>query len=212
MESKKTLLVGCGINYAFNNAFKDINSFYRSNFSYTEILPQMFNDPKNTSELKSKFQNYLNNHNNLNLEVFLRYGFADAIGSLSEKEREEIKNEFIRILGKNHRDITFKLPIQDEDFQSFKENLKAFNRIYTTNFDLKLYYLMAKPKLKLFDIFKDGFCEKLKCEGLDIHLFKAKSTPWSLVYLHGSMHLLNNPETGFDALKIAKVQSGCVFA
>ncbi|HHU0128951.1 TPA: DUF4917 family protein, partial [Legionella pneumophila] len=206
MESNKTLLVGCGINYAFNDAFKERNSFYRSNFSYTEILPQMFNDPSDTSELKSKFKKYLNNHNKPDLEEFLRYDFAGAIGSLCEKERAEINNEFIRVLGKNHRDITFKLPIQDEDFQSFKENLKAFNRIYTTNFDLKLYYLMAK--LKLFDRFKDGFCEKLKCEGLDIQLFNTKSTPWSLVYLHGSMHLLNNPETGFDALKIAKVQSG----
>jgi hypothetical protein len=67
---------------------------------------------------------------------------------------------------------------------------------------------MAKPELKLFDRFKDGFCEKLKCEGFDIHLFKAKSLPWSLVYLHGSMHLLSHPETDFDALKIAKTQSG----
>ncbi|HAT5058755.1 TPA: DUF4917 family protein, partial [Legionella pneumophila] len=74
------------------------------------------------------------------------------------------------------------------------------------NFDLKLYFLMAK--LKLFDGFKDGFCEKLKCESLDIHLFNTKSTPWSLVYLHGSMHLLSKLEKDFDALKLANVQSG----
>lgn len=207
MESNKTLLIGCGINIAFNHAFKVKSSFFRSNFTYAAILPKMFNNTSDSCELKSKFKIYLNNYNN-DLEEFLRYDFSGAIGSLCEKEREEIKNEFIRILGKNHRDPTFKLPLQDEDFQSFKENLIAFNCIYTTNFDLKLYYLMAKPDLKLFDRFKDGFWKKLKCEGLDIHLFKYGAKPWSLVYLHGSMHLLRLRYPDTDALKIAKVQSG----
>jgi hypothetical protein len=100
----------------------------------------------------------------------------------------------------NHRDLPFKLAIQDSDFQYFKINLKAFNYIYTTNFDLKLYYLMAK--LKLFDEFKDGFWIKDVFEGFDIHWFNAKS---NLIYLHGSMHLIRMND---DALKIAKVQSG----
>lgn len=205
MVSNKTLIVGCGINYAFNRAFKKENSFLGSNFSYKEILPKMFNDRNEAWELKSKLKIYLNNNKN-DLEEFLRYDFAGATGTLCENEKEEIKKEFIRILGMNHRDIPFRLAIQDSDFSYFKENLKAFNCIYTTNFDLKLYYLMAK--LKLFDRFKDGFCEKLTCEGLNIHLFNAGLISWSLVYLHGSMHLLSHPETDFDALKIAKVQSG----
>lgn len=146
------------------------------------------------------------NNNKNDLEEFLRYDFVGATGSLCENEKEEIKKEFIRILGMNHRNLSFRLAIQDSDFLYFKENLKALDCIYTTDFDLKLYYLMAK--LKLFDGFKDGFCEKLKCEGLDIHLFNASSTPWSLVYLHGSMHLLSKPEKAFDALKLANVQSG----
>ncbi|HAT1927502.1 TPA: DUF4917 family protein [Legionella pneumophila] len=206
MESNMTLIVGCGINYAFNHTFnQNNNSFLRSNFSYKEILPKMFNDKSDTCELKSKLKSYLNNHDN-DLEEFLRYDFAGAIGTLCENEKEEIKKEFIRILGMNHRDIPFRLAIQDLDFSYFKENLKGFNCIYTINFDLKLYFLMAK--LKLFDGFKDGFCEKLKCESLDIHLFNARSTPWSLVYLHGSMHLLSKPEKDFNALKLANVQSG----
>ncbi|MFO2554127.1 hypothetical protein SC029_15295 [Legionella pneumophila serogroup 1] len=134
-----TLIVGCGINYAFNHAFnQNNNSFLRSNFSYKEILPEMFNDKSNTYELKSKLKNYLNNHNN-DLEEFLRYDFAGATGTLCENEKEEIKKEFIRILGMNHRDIPFRLAIQDSDFSYFKENLKGFNCIYTTNFDLKCY-------------------------------------------------------------------------
>lgn len=58
MESNKTLIVGCGINYAFNAAFnQNNNSFLGSNFSYKQILPKMFNDKSDTSELESKFKN-----------------------------------------------------------------------------------------------------------------------------------------------------------
>ena len=98
MESSKTLLVGCGINHAFNDAFKqNNNSFLRSKFTYKEILLEMFNDTSDTCELKSKFKHYSDNHkSDLNLEEFLRYDFADDIGSLCEKEREEVKNEFIK--------------------------------------------------------------------------------------------------------------------
>ena len=85
MESNKTLLVGCGINHAFNHAFnQNKNSFLHSKFTYEEILPKMFNDTSDTCELKLKFKNYLNNHKN-DLEEFLRYNFAGAIGTTSAR-------------------------------------------------------------------------------------------------------------------------------
>ncbi|WP_052117698.1 DUF4917 family protein [Legionella norrlandica] len=216
MESNKTLLVGCGINIAFNQAFNVKSSFFRSNFTYAEILPTMFNDTSDSCDLKSKFKMYLNNYNN-DLEEFLRYDFSSAIGSLCENEREEIKNEFIRILGQNHREPTFKLSLQDGDFQPFKENVKAYNRIYTTNFDLKLYFLMAKLELfgnknNKYKSFNDCFYlrKNENCNVGDFEIYPFNETNpkfWSLVYLHGSMHLFSHSETGFDALKIANVQS-----
>jgi len=220
MESNKTLLVGCGINCAFNQAFnQNKNSFLRSNFSYKEILPKMFNETSGACELKLKFKIYLNNHKD-DLEEFLRYDFSGADGFLCEEEREEIKKEFIKILGQNHHDLTLRRAIQeDENFLNFQENIKTLNCIYTTNFDLKLYYLMAELKLfgnknNNYQLFCDSFYGGSKnCIVNDIPTLsfqEQRSKPSSLIYLHGSMHLFSDSGNGDDVprtLKIVNVDS-----
>ncbi|AWN73818.1 DUF4917 domain-containing protein [Legionella anisa] len=218
-DIKPTLLVGCGINYAFNDFYPDNNKFLRSSFSYSEILPDMFKKTNYMSKLKSKFKIYLNGNGN-DLEEFLRYEFDGAKGSLSEKEKEETKNEFIKILGENHRRLTFRRALSDQNiFDSFKKNLMDFDCIYTTNFDLKLYYLMNELNLfgnkkNNYTLFNDCFYPKKNenCSVGDCKLypFNESSKIWSLIYLHGSMHLFSHSKNDDKSLivkKIAKVQS-----
>ncbi len=73
------------------------------------------------------------------------------------------------------------------------ENLKEFDKIFTLNYDLVLYWLLMEENLGLRENFSDGFCDRflqedsLGCELLRFYQDR-KNT---LFYLHGALHLFN---------------------
>jgi hypothetical protein len=93
-----------------------------------------------------------------------------------------------------------------------KGNLKKFNRIYSLNYDLILYWLInhGEGENKLTNHLKDGFCRKdmhieLNSDSdLELHLIPFSGTNnnrTTIHFLHGALHLLDRENESFKIFR-----------
>jgi len=80
--------------------------------------------------------------------------------------------------------------VDGNKLRACKEWLDLFQRVFTTNFDLLLYWVSAKTALQLHfnDQLKDGFGTDEHYAGLRTHP-SSNTGRQNLFYLHGAMHL-----------------------
>lgn len=219
--TKPTILIGNGINHGFYDWIDKIKAdqdkgshknemdllTIRRRFSYCEIIKQM-NIENPSLNIPKKFQD---------IEKYLQ--------TIHDSERKhKITSYFISALDNMHYCLynDLKKLNKENKFDIFIKNIKQFSSIYTTNFDLKLYYLMKI--LNLFGNKSKGYKNRFndcfysyengdnKYEGFSIHQFMngRKNIPLNLHYLHGAMHLscvdINHDKQGI--FKLANVNGG----
>ncbi len=179
--NNKTIIIGNGINCAFNTLIDtnilDKNPLAKRRFSYDEIIKEMFQagDPRRSYNDVEK--------------LLLECG--------DNRERTEVIKLFIDVLSKMHLGLSEDLStvLDDNKKTIFKNNIHNFNKIYTTNFDLKLYYLFIR--LQLFNDIKHNYKDSFSTPYNSIsnnysyrEYTEAYNTATNYFYLHGAIHLL----------------------
>ena len=185
LESKKpTLLAGNGLSIAFYDKFH-----------YDYLLEEA--DGDEIDSMKRLFREL----GTTNFETVLRFAWGtrltlealeEAVPDQVRDLRERLQKAFVEALKKVH-------PVTpaEQEFKTCQDNarrfLSCFEALFTTNYDLLLYWTdCANEKQPQFS---DGFG---KCDGE--LLFKDKFVGKSMWYLHGALHLV--PETPFVLRKL----------
>ncbi|MAZ40085.1 MAG: hypothetical protein CMF49_08180 [Legionellales bacterium] len=247
---KPSILIGNGFNIALSEINKNliINLDYQT--ICNEVCSRLEKiDTQNDSDAvitnKKILVNFLKNSKNLgqyDLEFLLhilqemRESFPFMIDAYGSKvaDHENLLIAQIKLLKETVLDV-----IVDEKFhpaysnvfddEIIKQcdyvticanNLKCFERIFTINYDLILYWLFNKENL--FDKgsaesdkkngFRDGFSRRecylnQESQKKDYRLYgvSLNSNHWDFFYLHGAFHLLQTAETAF---KLVNSQGG----
>lgn len=121
------------------------------------------------------------------------------IQELLSNDSENLKKYLVEIITNNHPEkIT---EIENYRFDSTMSFLENFEKIYTLNYDLLLYWNIVKinEKSKKGDIFRDGFGSAIDDSGEIVYKNKSSSNKQNIFYLHGGLHLFDKRT---DFLKI----------
>lgn len=114
-----------------------------------------------------------------------------------KREAEDLKDSLARAIADLHPDIHY--DIDDEAFRRVGEFLRPYVNIYTTNYDVLLYWvLMKNMEIDATDEDRcdDGFREARPND--DYVVWDNLRSAWkqNIFYLHGALHLFLNEERG----------------
>ena len=115
---------------------------------------------------------------------------------LFKSDAEELKQELIRILCEKHP--SYPAEINESQYKSCATFLANFDKIYTLNYDLLLYWtiLQDKDSDKQIKKIDDGFRRE---DEEYLHWNIENSNSQNIYYLHGALHIL---DSGFDLIKL----------
>ncbi len=134
------------------------------------------------------------------------------LGELKE-DRQLLKKSLIDVFESEHPEYK----VESEDLLSTcADKLKIYNQVYTTNYDLILYWSILKAnELSKENHFKDGFYRNKNLAGEfleDDHLllWTPGNGHFNVMYLHGAIHLIRskskNPSDEGNIYKIKKAK------
>jgi hypothetical protein len=225
-NQKPHILFGNGFNLALQGL-----SHFNIKLDYNSIVSEVIKKTKTGSNL-NKFlsQGALNADDKLSdiekLLGILQYSvaclkydrdiYATPISnyeSLLQSDISELKKIVIEVLtdGSVHPQWSEIFNDKNNEYVlNCSQNLKNFQRIYTINYDLILYWLLAQTEL--LKTFKDGFSDRdvLKPKTSEEKLienlfgFSSNNNLESIIFLHGALHLLRQ---GRNAYKIVRGQA-----
>lgn len=220
MADEVHILIGNGFNIALTSVCQDVEI----NFSYEAILKEV----KKRIGNQGKWDKLLEFLNQAKLEkkdkiedverllwilnrslICLKY--TSGVYTNPINGFEDIIVEHAKILKKQVIDV-----MTDKDFhpvwkelfdsennakhiQMCGKNLKAFKRIFTTNYDLILYWLLCDQNL-IKDPFKDGFIKKLK-DNKNLLGFNSNWNRHNLFFLHGALHILSKGQNAYKVIR-----------
>lgn len=213
---KKLLLIGNGFSIAWN---KDV-------FRYQAILEQA--DETNAFSVASEYARSLFDELD-DTKDFEAVAKALSTGSqiaahyqcqdiaTVEKMRSDIthiQNILVETIAKHHPDSC--TAISDSQYESCKAFLSNFDKIYTINYDLLLYWVINKylNELSFEDRFEDPVSGALE-DGEEY--YEENYVKWSLgneakgakgaslLYLHGALHLY---DAGYETRKYSQKRTG----
>lgn len=175
-DQKLNLLLGNGFSIDFNKSIfsqEEIiqSAINRKQFQGEKVLSQVV-DTRRTSNFEELVQN-IRSYCSLLKEI--------------EEERDKLLKIIMEELSYCHPNSS--LAITDIESDQCAKFLSNFQAIYTTNYDLLLYWVIIKENL--IDKFKDGFCRK--------GFIWAPKENNNTYYLHGGLHLYVTPDN-----KVAK--------
>ena len=176
LARRRVLLLGNGFtqaavgkSFSYSNLRKSINV---GNLNVGQAIHQIF-DYFGTDDFERIIQELLD---------------ADYIGSQykltagqMKADAETLKNELIAAISTQHPDHPWD-GITDKQYLRTKDFLKCFKELYSTNYDLLLYWAFLWGELT--DQFKDGFKKE---NGLLIW----EGAEQSVHYIHGGLHLFH---------------------
>lgn len=141
--------------------------------------------------------------------VLPEYTADDSLVTSINKDEEILKNKLVEIITKNHPESPDK--ITDLQYEYCRDFLLNFNSIYTTNYDLLLYWVTVK----YLDVlkFKDGFDDPHAGEDPQDYVeedyvslgIQAKLRNTNMFFLHGAMHLY---DAGYELRKYCFSRTG----
>lgn len=222
---KPSIILGNG----FNLALKSCSSI-EIKFDYKEILEVVKARAMGRPEGLSKFLEQNDVEENLrtnDLEALLAIlknshqclafcsnNYCTCNSDYEMKIKENIKllkNLVIEVMTDGHFHPNY-LNIFNEDnellLDKCKHNLEIFDRIFTINYDLILYWFLNNREL-LGSKFRDGFSSKDEYKPLDTqnfpiqHLYGHAGTNnmSNLFFLHGALHLLQNKAKAYKVVR-----------
>lgn len=178
-ELLKNLLIGNGFSIWFSDRF-----------NYHTLLEKCTDLEKSDRELfdrleTSNFEYCLNALNNAR-EVDNLYGIQHS----HDQSYERIKSSLIEVIRKVHMDYS---DVDEHKFELAKSLFKKSTNIFTTNYDLLLYWTIINinKDLELDRRFGDLFFNQPWINDLGLHFseeYKRNKERW-VFYLHGALHL-----------------------
>lgn len=130
---------------------------------------------------------------------------------LLSEHKKLLKNTVIKILT-DHKFHPEYMNIINEKNNKYiaccSNNLKLFDRIFTINYDLILYWILNNQKLTK-ENFKDGFSLKKQdfINSENLNMFNISNQNTNFLYLHGALHLLAHQNRAY---KIVKKKDECL--
>lgn len=197
LSSKRTLLLGNGFSMSYN----------KERFSFTSLLESAIkaglikiNTPiyEIFQEFETKDFETVVNLLETATKVAKKYNaITDENETLIVRDANKLKKHLVSIITNNHPEkIT---DISDEEFLCCAHFINEFDKIYTLNYDLLLYWAamkledfirnnnIQKHRLKISDGF--GNSEEEGSEG--VVYANDSSKPFTLHYLHGALHFFD---------------------
>lgn len=186
----KHILLGNGFSIAYNTGIFTYSSLLENaNFS-KDIIRKVFNS------FKTKDFEQIIKVLQASSQVLKIYNNNAPEIKVLKKDAQEIKKELIKVLCSKHPERPSALT--QEEYKNCAKFLSNFDRIFTLNYDLLLYWTLLQDKdgdkciKKIDDGFRRGAESYLNWNVENAH-------DQNIYYLHGALHLLDND---FDLIKL----------
>ena len=196
LSQKRFLLIGNGFSMSYD--------FER--FSFKSLLESAVNS--NLIDKKSPLYDIFIDFATKDFEEVVKLlensvKVAEKYGAISDKNREiilkdskNLKKHLVEIITNNHpQNIN---EVSYEEFQYSTKFIKEYNKVFTLNYDLLLYWTTIKLKYFIDQkkvnnsilVPKDGFGKSRK--GKDYIVFSNDNSSQEIYYLHGALHIFDN--------------------
>lgn len=186
------LLVANGFSQAWNSdIFNYANLYEKADFQESSTILRGLFEHFQTYDFE-RVMNHL-----LSAEAVAKaYGADEAVVKKIENDQQVLKDALIATIGKTHPGRP--MDVSEKAYVSAREFLSRFDRIFSLNYDLLLYWARNQSELApgghLAD---DGFRTEAR--------WVPEEADQKVFFLHGGLHLY---DTGFDIRKLAYKSSG----
>ncbi len=196
-KGTKYLLLGNGFSISlFPNLFSYSSLLLQANFKLNPKTKKVF-DVIGTTD----FERVIKTLKNAALLIPI-YDKESNLSLLLKSEAEALKKILVDSITKNHpNNINL---IEENKLKSCNLFLSKFNKIYTLNYDLLLYWTLVHGKSDNTQTIDDGFRNPDYEYGSDYRTFDSPHSP-SFWYLHGGLHLF---DAGSDLRKYVWSDTG----
>lgn len=183
-EGKKHLLLGNGFSIAFKADIFSYSSLYDECIRQKGISNhaiKLFEKIGTTD-----FEAVIKSLNNAAI-VLSAYTKEKKLRNRIEKDAKELKSALIKLLSLTHP--TNPSTISEEQYQSCISFISPFDKIYTLNYDILLYWVIMKALESDDRNYDDGFRHE---EDADYVVWSPEdSKHQNVYYLHGALHLFD---------------------
>ncbi|HFP7528735.1 TPA: DUF4917 family protein [Campylobacter jejuni] len=192
-DEKRHLLLGNGFSMAYD----------KNRFSFTSLLQSAID--KDIIKENSNIHQIFKNNNTSDFEEVVKilentskilkiYTQNESLCEQLLEDSKKLKQFLVDIVTNNHPEKITEIP--DNKFDSTIEFIKSYDKIYSLNYDLLLYWVTEKLREKINDKiiqdkteFIDGFHNS--DNGNDV-VFDNNSRKNTCFYLHGALHIFDS--------------------
>jgi hypothetical protein len=121
------------------------------------------------------------------------YGASNfALADQMEKDAEELKKVLVQAIAGKHPDHPFE--IDDNEYRRCRKFLSHFNRVYSLNYDILLYWALMRDEVDELRLkTNDGFTNSEIDPDADYVAWESFQSA-TVQYLHGALHLFDGGE------------------
>lgn len=180
------LLLGNGFSISCRSNIFHYGSLYqRANFAKVPKAPALF-----TAAGTQDFEVVIRNLTYAARIIEQYIPASTQVAAQMLKDANELKNVLVQAIASNHPALPFE--IQDDDYRFCRGFLSNFERLYTVNYDLLLYWALMHSDLDELALSKnDGFTESEIEPGAD-YVAWGNYQGATIHYLHGALHLFDS--------------------
>ena len=200
--SNKHLLLGNGFSIACrSDIFLYGRLFERANFDKNSPkIPEVF-QTLDTTDFEKVIQALRNLSNLIPLYIDNQENIVQQIRS----EAEEVKEILVQTIASSHPERPS--DIANDEYASCRQFLSNFNKIYTLNYDLLLYWTIMQEEIepslnKLDDAFR---ASRDNPEAEYVTFEPDQGNNQTIIYLHGALHLF---DAGYELQKYTWINTG----
>lgn len=196
-NNKRALLLGNGFSMAYNKERFSFTSLLKSALEKRIIMP---NGPIHKAFQTFKtfdFESIIKALEDTN-KVLSAYNY-EKVAQFNE-DAKKLQQYLVKIITNNHPEKS--TDIKPSEYRACMNFVKNYNKVYTLNYDILLYWVIMKLKEEgnpeYSNLISDGFCDTNSQE--DYVIFKnTGDNRFGIYHLHGGLHLFNR---GADVAKL----------
>lgn len=198
-SDERILLLGNGFSISVDKKFNYATLYEEASSKFSRALSSIFNELGTTD-----FEKVLA-HLNILFKLIKHYDKLD--GAEVENDILELKKVFLNTFNDIHLSS-----ISGEQENKIRSLLTNYRKIFTTNYDLILYWAILSRNNQLKssgqkEHFKDGFGKRGHREN---KLYWRNPADQNVYYLHGALHLFeNSSDKEINKIETGKEDNGC---
>ncbi len=194
----KHVLLGNGFSIAFRPNIFSYNSLFEECRKHKCVSPEVLTLFK---VFRTRDFEVIIKALNDTAKVLHAYKFKQKSLRSIKRDAAKMKTALVELISSKHP--RYPLEINDAQYAACSEFLKSFDRIYTLNYDLLLYWVIMKA-IKDEDVYyDDGFRHE---EAADYVVWRPEDAgKQNVYYLHGALHLF---DTGSEIKKFTWSRTG----